>query len=134
MKSLRPATEARRQAADLLTTDPLGALAILDHALLHTSDEEEPRSVGGLARDAGAIASELGAFEQAVAYYERARTVFDDDGLLAYAIAELHGKLGDEEGALNALRLALRLGREQGDLDLVELSSKALQAYGQSSE
>ena len=75
-----------------------------------------------LARHAGVIAEHAGEDRRALGYFLLAARHCGRDAYLQFAIAKLHRVLGEEDAAQTALKECIRVAKQEGNDELLELA------------
>ena len=114
-----------KRALALASASPQQALSLLEERLTKSRASGDRQSVHSLARNAGIVCTGLGDPRRAIAYYEEAVSAAPEDAYLHLARGDLHRRLGEHDAAATAFALCLEQATEQGDLEMIDVASKA---------
>lgn len=115
-----------KRALALASANPQQALSLLEERLTKSRASGDRESVHSLARNAGIVcAAGLGDPRRAIAYYEEAVSAAPEDASLHLARGDLHRQLGEHDAAATAFARSLEQATEQGDLEMIDMASKA---------
>jgi tetratricopeptide (TPR) repeat protein len=117
--------ETLRRALSMAPADPRGALALLESGLEQARQQGDRRGLAALAKHAGVVSSGSGDLRGAIRYFDEALGAQPEDAYLHFARGDAHRALGQHEPARAAFTRSLELATSQGDLDMIEMASKA---------
>jgi tetratricopeptide (TPR) repeat protein len=118
--------ETLRRALAMASADPRGALALLESGLEQARKHGDRRGVAALAQHAGIVSSGSGDLRGAIRYFDEALGARPEDAYLHFARGDAYRALGQREPALAGFTRSLELATSQGDLDMIEMASKAI--------
>lgn len=117
--------ETLRKALAMAAASPGGALALLEEALEQARKQGDRRGLATLAKHAGVVSSGSGDPSGAIRYFDEALGASPEDAYLHFARGDAYRVLGQHEPARASFTRSLELATSQGDLDLIEMASKA---------